>query len=131
MNHCFSISHGHEITLMKRLLRHKESGLYFAPDGGWVSDWRKAMPISDLTNILATCKEHELPQIEFVLKSEAGEYGVTLDVWQARIGGVPHFLYTSQIMAKINHISEIRRLHEFDARRNQATAFPAGKIAAD
>jgi hypothetical protein len=116
---------------MKRLLRHKETGLYFAPDGGWVRDWRKAMPISDLTNILATCKEHELPQIEFVLKSDVGEYDVTLDVWQARISGVPHFLYTSQIMAKINDISEIRRLHEFDARRNQATAFQAGKIAAD
>jgi len=116
---------------MKRLLRHKETGLYFAPDGGWVSDWRQAMPISDLSNILATCKEHELSQIEFVLKSDAVEYDVTLDVWQARIGGAPHFLYTSQIMAKINQISEIRRLHEFDTRGNQATAFPAGKIAAD
>jgi len=116
---------------MKRLLRHKKTGLYFAPDGGWVCDWRQAKPISDLTNILATCKEHELPQIEFVLKSEAGEYDITLDVWQARIGGVPHFLYTSQIMANINHISEIRRLHEFDSRRSSATAFRADKIAAD
>lgn len=116
---------------MKRLLRHKETGLYFAPDGGWVSDWRKAKPISDLTNILATCKEHELPQIEFVLKSDAGEYDITLDVWQARIDGLPHFLYTSQIMAKINHISEIRRFDVFDARRNQTTAFRAGNIAGD
>jgi hypothetical protein len=102
---------------MKRLLRHKETGLYFAPDGGWVSDWRKAMPISDLTNILATCKAHELPQIEFVLKSEAGEYDIALDVWEATIDGVPRFLYTSQILAKINQISEIRRLRGFDAQR--------------
>ena len=103
---------------MKKLLRHKETGLYFAPDASWVSDWRKAMPISDLNNILATCKTHELSQIEFVLKSEAGDYDVTLDVWEARIDGASRFLYTSQIMAKISQISEIRRLRGFAAQRN-------------
>lgn len=104
--------------LMKKILRHKVTGLYFAPEGRWVTDWRKAMSISDLTNILATCKEHELPQIEFVLKSEAGEYDITLDVWEAKINGSPRFLYTSQIMAQIGKISEIRRVREFEALRN-------------
>jgi len=62
-----------KVPITKTILRHKRTGLYFAPEGGWVSDWRKARHISDPTNIMATCKAHELPRIEFILKSEADD----------------------------------------------------------
>jgi hypothetical protein len=78
-----SNGHGSNVATTKRILRHKWTGLYFAPKGGWVSDWRQAMHISDPTDLLATCKAHESPQIEFILKFEADECDDILDERQA------------------------------------------------
>ena len=75
---CAVKGNGNKIALTKRILRDKWTGLYFAPDSAWVNDWRKAMHIPNPTDILATCKPHELPRIEFILKPKGSEMSNTI-----------------------------------------------------
>jgi len=75
------ILHGKGPT--RRLLRHKQNGLWYKAGGDWTRDVREAASFPSAASTVALCKEQKLGDVQMVLAFGENIYGVAIDIHAA------------------------------------------------
>ena len=64
----------------RRLLRHKQNGLWYKPGGDWTRDVREAASFPSAASTVALCKEKKLRDVQMVLAFGDHIYGIGIDI---------------------------------------------------
>ena len=66
---------------IRRVIQHKQTGLYLTEVGGWTADLEQAHHLPNVMSAVRMSRTLELSHVELVLKfSAGGNYDVRLDI---------------------------------------------------
>ena len=65
---------------VRRVIRHKQSGLYLTQAGGWTADLDQAHHLPSVVSGVRMSRTLELTNVELILKFPGGNYDVRLDL---------------------------------------------------
>jgi hypothetical protein len=65
---------------VRRIIRHKGTGLYLMESGEWTSELARAQQLPSVLSGVRLARSRNLQQVELILKFEDGDYDLKLDL---------------------------------------------------
>jgi hypothetical protein len=63
-----------ELLQTKRVIRNKDTKLFFKTDGAWTNQFDDAAHFRSFAEAVSTCEDNDLKSVELVLKYQKSEY---------------------------------------------------------